>query len=68
MKRAVTIVTLLALMAGFGFGVNRLIASRKSKIPTEATVYIPTATRTSVVLPGTLYLAQNGELYRLSDG
>jgi Tol biopolymer transport system component len=68
MKRAVTIVTLLALMAGFGFGVNRLIASRKSKIPTEATVYIPTATRTSVVLPGTLYLAQNGEIYRLSDG
>jgi len=68
MRRAVTIVTLLALMAGFGFGVNRLIASRKSKIPTEATVYIPTATRTSVVLPGTLFLAQNGEIYRLSDG
>ena len=34
MRRAVTIVLLLALMAGFGFGVNRLIASRKSKIPT----------------------------------
>jgi Tol biopolymer transport system component len=68
MRRAVTIVLLLALMAGFGFGVNRLIASRKSKIPTEATVYIPTATRTAVVLPGTLYLAQNGEIYRLSDG
>ena len=33
-RRVVTVVTLLALMAGFGYGVNRLIASRKSKIPT----------------------------------
>jgi Tol biopolymer transport system component len=68
MKRAVTVVTLLALMAGFGFGVNRLIASRKAKIPTQATVFIPTGTRAAVVLPGTLYLAEHGELYRLSDG
>ena len=63
MRRAITVVTLLALMAGFGFGVNRLIASRKTKIPTETTVYIPTATRPAIVLPGTLYLAQNGDLY-----
>jgi Tol biopolymer transport system component len=68
MRRAVTIVALLALMAGFGFGVNRLIASKKAKIPTEATVFTPTATRPAVVLPGTLYLAQNGDIYRLSDG
>lgn len=68
MRRAVTVVTLLALMAGFGFGVNRLIASRKAKIPTEATVYKPSATRPSIVLPGTLYLAQNGDIYRLSNG
>jgi len=68
MRRALTIVLLLALMAGFGFGVNRLIASRKSKIPTEATVFSPSATRPKIVLPGTLYLAQNGDIYRLSDG
>ncbi|MGA7988666.1 MAG: hypothetical protein WCB51_09745 [Candidatus Dormiibacterota bacterium] len=68
MKRAITVATLLALMAGFGIGVNRLIASRKAKIPTEATVYIPSATRPSIVLPGTLYLSQNGELFTLSDG
>jgi Tol biopolymer transport system component len=68
MKRALTVITLLALMAGFGYGVNRLIASRKHKIPTTATVFIPTGTRAKIVLPGTLYLAQNGELYRLSDG
>jgi hypothetical protein len=68
MRRALTVVLLLALMAGFGFGVNRLIASRKSKIPTEATVFSPSATRPKIVLPGTLYLAQNGDIYRLSDG
>jgi Tol biopolymer transport system component len=68
MRRAVSVIVLLALMAGFGFGVNRLIASRKHKIPTEATVFIPTATRPKIVLPGTLYLAQNGDIYRLSNG
>ncbi|MHB8488429.1 MAG: TolB family protein [Candidatus Dormibacteria bacterium] len=68
MRRALTVILLLALMAGFGFGVNRLIASRKHQIPTEASVFIPTATRPKIVLPGTLYLAQNGDIYRLSDG
>jgi hypothetical protein len=68
MRRAITVIALLALMGGFGFGVNRLIASRKAKIPGESSVYLPQATRPSIVLPGTLYLAQNGQLYRLSDG
>lgn len=67
-RRAITIVTLLALMAGFGFGVNRLIASRKTKIPSQTSSYMPTSTRPAIVLPGTLYLAQGGQLYRLSDG
>jgi Tol biopolymer transport system component len=68
MRRALTIVVLLALMAGFGLGVNRLIASRKHQIPTEQSVFKPTTTRPKIVLPGTLYLAQNGDIYRLSDG
>jgi|HubBroStandDraft_6_1064221.scaffolds.fasta_scaffold78827_2 Tol biopolymer transport system component len=68
MRRAITVIVLLALMVGFGVGVNRLIASRKHTIPTEATVFTPTATRPKIVLPGTLYLAQNGDIYRLSDG
>ncbi len=67
-RRAITVVTLLALMAGFGFGVNRLIASRKTKIPSETSSYVPTSTRPAIVLPGTLYLAQGGQLYSLSDG
>jgi hypothetical protein len=67
-RRAITIVTLLALMAAFGFGVNRLIASRKAKIPSQTSAYVPTSTRPAIILPGTLYLAQGGQLYRLSDG
>ena len=66
--RAITVVTLLALMAAFGFGVNRLIASRKAKIPSQTSSYAPTATRPTIILPGTLYLAQGGQLYSLSDG
>ena len=68
MRRAFTVILVLALMAGFGFGVNRFIASKKHAIPTESSVFIPTATRPKIVLPGTLYLAQNGDIYRLSDG
>jgi Tol biopolymer transport system component len=67
-RRALTVVLLLALMAGFGLGINRLIASRKHNIPAESSVFKPSATRPRIVLPGTLYLAQNGDIYRLSDG
>jgi len=68
MRRALTVTLVLALMAGFGFGVNRFIASKKKTIPGESSVFIPTATRPKIILPGTLYLAQNGDIYRLSDG
>jgi Tol biopolymer transport system component len=68
MRRALTVTLVLALMAGFGLGVNRFIASKKKTIPGESSVFIPTATRPKIVLPGTLYLAQNGDIYRLSDG
>lgn len=68
MRRALTVTLVVALMAGFGFGVNRFIASKKHTIPGESSVFIPTATRPKIVLPGTLYLAQNGDIYRLSDG
>jgi hypothetical protein len=68
MRRWLTVILVLALMAGFGLGVNRFIASKKRVIPTEASVFVPTATRPKIVLPGTLYLAQNGDIYRLSDG
>jgi Tol biopolymer transport system component len=68
MRRSLTVTLVLALMAGFGFGVNRFIASKKHTIPSESSVFIPSATRPKIVLPGTLYVAQNGDIYRLSDG
>ena len=69
MRRAITVTLLLALMAGFGFGVNRLIASQKAHDPDRGDASsCPRATRPKIVLPGTLYLAQNGDIYRLSDG
>jgi Tol biopolymer transport system component len=67
-RRAISVVALLALMAAFGVGVNRLIASRKTNIHSETSSYVPTATRPAIILPGTLYLAQGGQLYRMSDG
>jgi hypothetical protein len=33
MRRAPTVILVLALMAGFGFGVNRFIASKKPTLP-----------------------------------
>lgn len=68
MRRTLGVILLLALMGGFGFGVNRLIASRKARIQTEAGVAAPTTTRPSLILPGTLYLVQHGDIYSLSGG
>ena len=65
MRRFLSVVVLLALMAGFAFGVNRYLASRQTKVAQAAT---PTQTKASFVLPGTLYLAENGDIYKLNGG
>ncbi len=65
MRRALTIVVLLALMGGFAYGVNRFLASRQHAIVNAST---PTATHPAFSLPGTVYLAQNGVMYRLHGG
>lgn len=67
MKRFITVVTLVALMAGFGFGVNRFIASRKTSAITHNTVVAPTSVKTNFTVPGTLFLAQQGHIYTLHD-
>jgi Tol biopolymer transport system component len=68
MKRRVAILALLALMGGFAFGVNRFLESRRTNIPTDTTVAKPTAARAQLVLPGTMFVAQHGDIYRLSGG
>ena len=65
MRRLLSVMLLLALMAGFALGVNRYLASRQTKVAAAAT---PTQTKAVFVLPGTLYLAENGDIYKLNDG
>lgn len=64
MSRRVAVPIALVLMGLFAFGVNRFLASRQSHIA-EATT--PEQTKPMVALPGTLFLAAHGDLYRLSD-
>jgi len=65
MRRFLVIVLLLALMGGFAFGVNRFFALRKANVAAATT---PTSVRPAFVLPGTLYIAQQGTIYRLNNG
>ncbi|MGI8846729.1 MAG: hypothetical protein ACR2GX_00450 [Candidatus Dormibacteria bacterium] len=61
------VLLLLALMGGFGVGVNRYIASRQTEVGTKP-VADPVRTHTDFVLPGTVYLAQQGGIYALNNG
>ena len=63
MRRLPTILVLLVLMAGFAFGVNRYFASRQAHLAQAAA---PSETTTLLTLPGTMFIASNGDLYRLS--
>jgi Tol biopolymer transport system component len=53
-------------MAGFGLGVNRWIAAHKTDLTAAATT--PDKTKSLIVLPGTIYLSQNGVLYAFNSG
>jgi hypothetical protein len=66
MKRFLAVVALLALMAGFAFGVNRFFATRKASV--SNIVNAPTTTTTIVPLPGTMFVAQHGAIYSLTNG
>ena len=68
MKRFALVVVLLVAWAAFGFGVNRLLDSRKSNLAAVHTTVEPTQETPTVTLPGTLYLSQAGHVYRLRGG
>jgi len=57
---------LIAAMVGFGVAVNRGIALLKTT-PTGVALR-PTEEKPRLSLPGTIYLAQQGSLYRFRDG
>lgn len=65
MRRLLTIIVLLALMGAFAFGVNRFFALRKAHVAAAST---PTVSKPAFVLPGTIYVAQQGVMYRLNKG
>ena len=64
MIKALTTLVLLVAMVAFGFGVYRAATLLKSD---GSHVVRPTST-SAPALPGTLYVAQDGALYRLKDG
>lgn len=67
MRRTLVIAALLILMAGFGVGVNRYLAgtTRVHQI-NDSSVRGPGDVTTGVDLPGTLFVAQRGRLFRLT--
>ena len=66
MKRFGRILILLILMTAFGVGVNRFIAAHKTNLTAAAAA--PEQAQTLINLPGTIYVAQSGVLYALSNG
>ena len=62
--KAVTYLVLLVAMAGFGFGVFRLASVLKSD---GTHVQRPTTTRVQA-LPGRMFVAQGGAIYRFQNG
>ena len=62
--RALTIALLVVLMAAFGFGVYHLMDAQKRL---RTGVEQPTQT-SAKALPGTMYVAQGGSLYRFQHG
>jgi hypothetical protein len=63
-RKLVTALVLLALMAGFGAGVNRYLASRDSSA--FAPPKDPTQTFVKLIVPGTVYFADDGGLFALT--
>ena len=63
-RKLLTALVLLALMAGFGAGVNRYLASRESSA--FAAPKNPTQTFVKLTVPGTVYFADDGGLFALT--
>jgi Tol biopolymer transport system component len=67
MRRAITLVALLAMVA-FGVGVYARLASLKTRGVVAASPNAPTRVSPKFRLPGTMFLAQGGSIYKLQDG
>lgn len=65
MSRPLQVLVAVVLLAGFAFGVNRYLASRQVHIAAASS---PVEAKPVYILPGTLYLASHGDLFRLNHG
>ena len=65
MRRLAIVLALLVAWTAFGFGVNRLLASRKSNLATARNAVTPPQESPVFTLPGVIYVSQGGHLYRL---
>lgn len=68
MRKLAVAVCLLVVWAAFGFGVNRLLESRKSHLATRRVAVVPSRETPAFSLPGTIYVSQAGHLYRFRAG
>jgi len=65
MSRRWSVLVALVLMAAFAFGVNRFLASRQTHVAAASN---PVEAKPAFILPGTLYLAAQGDLFSLTGG
>jgi len=65
--RRIATILFVPLMVAFGSGVYLYLGTLKSKAVKER-VQLPTVTKPSFTLPGTMFLAQGGRLFKLKNG
>lgn len=65
--RRLAAVLFIPLMVAFGSGVYIYLGTLKSKV-VKTPAQLPTVTKPRLVLPGTMFVVQDGRLFRLKDG
>lgn len=67
MLRRLAAILFVPLMVAFASGVYLYLGTLKSRVVTEH-AQLPTVTRPKFVLPGTMFVVQEGRLFKLKDG
>ncbi|MEA2667934.1 MAG: TolB protein [Chloroflexota bacterium] len=65
--RRIAAVLFLPMMFAFGSGVYLYLGTLKSKV-VKTRADLPTVTKPRLVLPGTMFVVQDGRLFKLKDG
>ena len=65
--RRIATILFVPVMLAFGSGVYLYLGTLKSKVVKEK-IQAPTVTRPKFVLPGTMFVVQEGRIFKLNDG